>query len=321
MTKIQPETYKNQKKFEGSLDKLAQLTPPPFLDPSENTVQSLRKRAKAKFLTNAYTKQLAMLKTGLQKSYNNTIYGCSNLLVQTDNKLTGHYCNNRWCIVCNRIRTAQLINGYKTVLENLPEKYFVTLTVPNVKGEILRLTIKEMTQNFQNIRKYLQKKKIYIKGLRKLECTYNAIRGDFHPHFHFIVSGKDNAEILLQEWLKRYPTANEAGQNIRQANEGSILELFKYFSKIITNKVIYIKALDDIFTAMQGLRVYQPLGIKKAISEDIEEIQAQTIEDLKAAEGYWTWIENDWIDKSTGECLTNYKPDEFINELVSKNIK
>jgi plasmid rolling circle replication initiator protein Rep len=301
------------------LDKLAQLTHCTCSDNSINTVKTLQKRAKAKYLTNAYTKKLASLKTGLQKSYNNTIYGCSNILEQTDNKIKGHYCKNRWCIVCNRIRTAKLINGYKTVLEKLPNKYFVTLTVPNVKAEVLRSTIKEMTHTFQNVRKHLQKKKVYIKGLRKLECTYNAIRNDFHPHFHFIVSDKANAEVLLQEWLKRYPEANEKGQNIREANEGSTLELFKYFSKIITNKVIYIRALDIIFIAMQGLRVYQPLGIKK-VSEDIEEIQTQIIEDLKAAEKVWTWIENDWIDKETGECLTNYEPDEFINTLVSKNI-
>jgi len=303
------------------LDKLAQLTPCTCSDNSINTVKTLQKRAKAKYLTNAYTIQLAKLKTPLQKSYNNTIYGCSNLLEQTDNKIKGHYCKNRWCIVCNRIRTAQLINGYKAVLENLPERYFVTLTVPNVKAEILRSTIKEMTQTFQNVRKCLQKKKIYIKGLRKLECTYNAIRGDFHPHFHFIVSGKANAEILLKEWLKRYPDANERGQNIREANDGSFLELFKYFSKIITNKVIYIKALDIIFNSMQGLRVYQPLGIKK-VSEEIEEIQTQIIEDLKSAEKIWTWIEgaNDWIDKETGECLTNYEPDEFTKTLI-KNIR
>ena len=84
-------------------------------------------------------------------------------------------------------------------------------------------------------------------------------------------------------------------------------------------KTIYIKALDTIFTAMQGLRVYQNMGIKK-VTEDIDELQSQTIVDLMKAERMWNWIDCDWIDKDTGECLTGYTPDAWTQELIS-NIK
>ena len=114
------------------LDKLAQLAPY-----KKYTLETLARRAKAKFFTNAYTVRLAMLKSPLQKSYNNTIFGCSALLYQTGKTITTHYCNNRWCVVCNRIRTAKMINGYKKPLSELKEKYFVTLTIPNVDKDIL----------------------------------------------------------------------------------------------------------------------------------------------------------------------------------------
>ena len=300
---------------EGSLDKLAQLSPPE----NENTLLSLRKRAKAKFFTNSYTRALASLKSPLQKSYNNTIFGCANLLKQTDNKITGSYCNNRWCVVCNRIRTAKLINGYQKSLDELPDKHFVTLTIPNVSGQLLGATILLMIKKFTNLRKYLHKKGIKIVGLRKIECTYNPITNTFHPHFHLIVSTRMIAEIMQQEWLKRYPDAKEIAQDIRPAENGYHLELFKYFTKIISKDAIYISALDCIFQSMKGLRVFQSMGIKK-VTEEIEELQSQTIEDLKEAEKTWTWLDNDWIDYETGELLTNYKPEESMLRLIKEKL-
>lgn len=315
MAKIQNKIQKTSVKKSRSLDKLAQLAPPTF----ENTVIRLRKRAKAKYFTNSYTIPLASLKSPLQKSYNNTIFGCSNLLEQTDKKITTHYCNNRWCIVCNRIRTAKLINGYKIPLSELKDKQFVTLTIPNVSQENLRTTIKQMIKSFQDIKKIINKGNLKIKGLRKLECTYNAIRNDFHPHFHFIVSDKDIANKIVYEWLKRYPDANIKCQDVRPCDNGSTMELFKYFSKIITKDSIYIQPLDVIFNAMRNLRVYQPLGITK-ITEDVDEIQSQIIDDLKSAEKIWEWVDYDWVDKTTGECLTGYTPTDEMEKLI-KNIK
>jgi hypothetical protein len=296
-----------------SLDKLAQLSPLP-----ENGLKILTKRAKAKYFTNAYTRPLAALKSPLQKSYNNTTYGCSNELKQSENTLTGNYCNNRWCVVCNRIRTAKMINGYKEPLDNLKDKYFVTLTIPNVPENQLKESIQGMIYNFQKIRKCFHKHKIPFVGLRKLECTYNPRRNDFHPHFHILVDGKQAAERLISEWLQRYTQAKRISQDLRKADEGAILEMFKYFSKIVTNKVVYVAALDTIFQAMYKLRVYQPFGIRK-VSEDIENIDSQVIKDLKTQETVWNWIENDWVDMNSGELLTGYTPDKLM-KTITENI-
>lgn len=301
------------------LDKLAQLSPSHFKPDQSYTIETLCKRAKAKYLTNAYTIQLAGLKSPLQKSYNNTVFGCSNLLIQSGNIIKGGYCGNRWCIVCNRIRTAKLINGYKEPLKKLKDKQFVTLTIPNVDRRILRLTIKNMIHEFQNIRKYFHKNKIKFIGVRKFECTYNPKRNDYHPHFHLIVEGKDVAEKLVYEWLKRYTKAKREAQDIKPCNDGSLMELFKYFTKFISDKKIYVRALDNVFVAIRGLRVYQPFGIRK-VNEEIKEIQTQIIEDLVKAEKLWVWKENDWIDEQTGECLTGYTPDDTMKELI-ENIK
>lgn len=302
------------------LDKLAQLTNHCKSDTCESGEKTgkktLAKRAKSKYVSKNVSVKLADLGSDLRKSYFNTFYCCDNL-IQTGKKITGKYCNNRWCLVCNRIRTAKLINGYKNVLQELPDKRFVTLSRPNVKASDLREEIQYLLLVITKIRKSLTYRKTPIVGIRKLECTYNPVTNTYHPHFHFIVSGQNISSLLLAEWLKENKTANISAQDDRPANDDSVMELFKYFTKIVTKDAIYIDALDVIFRSMYGLRTFQPMGISKNVSEDIEEIRAEIYADLEERETIWSWIETDWIDKSTGECLTGYSPDERTQKIVN----
>lgn len=313
-------TQKNRIVTGFPLDKLADV-PLSVIGAGSNEIEhniiKLRKRAKAKYVTNSVTFRLTKLDSSLHKSYLNTFF-CASTLRQSGDKITGKYCNNRWCLVCNRIRTAKLIQGYNTVLEDLPDKYFVTLTIPNVTGNDLSVTIRKMISDLSVTVGNLQRKKFNIKLLRKLECTYNPLRNDYHPHFHLIVSGEKVSRVIVDAWLKLYPAANMQAQDIRPADKGAIIELFKYFSKIISKGSIYPEPLDIIFRAMYQRRVFQPVGIKK-ITEDIEELQSEIYADLIEAERTWTWIENDWIDKETGECLTGYEPSEVLINLLTKS--
>jgi hypothetical protein len=133
-----------------------------------------------------------------------------------------------------------------------------------------------------------------------------------------IVSGRNVAQVILDAWLKVYPEATRQAQDIRPADKGAVIELFKYFSKIISKGSIYPKPLDIIFKAMYQRRVFQPVGIRK-VAEDIDELQSEIYADLIEAERTWTWIENDWIDKETGEMLTGYEPSEVLINLLKKN--
>lgn len=304
-----------------SLDKLAQLCQVPktgACSDAKNDINKLKKRARSKFMTNSYTVHLANLKSPLQKSYNNTIYGCSTTLLQTEKKITTTYCNNRWCLVCNRIRTAKMINAYMPVFEEMKDKIFLTLTIPNVKEEHLRESIKKMTKTFRIIQKYTK-----AKGLRKLECTYNPIRDDYHPHFHFIVENEAQAQEILLEWLKRYPNSNKAAQDIRKCTDATVYELFKYFTKIIVkDKNIYIKELDVIFQSMRNLRVYQSFGGIKSVKEEIEDIIAEEYDYLLTKnEAIWHWFECDWVDYETGETLTGYLPSEDLKKVFKENMR
>jgi hypothetical protein len=305
--------------FDPTLDTLAQL--------GTDTKKSLRNRAKSKFFSDALSVKLGSISdTVLNKSYWNTYY-CNKILEQQNGRITARYCNNRWCTVCNRIRIAKLTNGYRLPLAALINPQFVTLTVPNCSGDCLRETIIAMQGIFKAISETIKRRRqrglisYQIVGIRKIECTFNAIRGDYHPHFHLIVEGYPAAFELLSQWLARFPAASANAQDIRPVTEGSEIELFKYFTKIVTKTGsgdyrIFVKELDVMFTAMVGLRVFQPIGLKKDVCEDIDSLQSQFIDGIED-DGYLEWHKKDWYYLDSGECLTSYEPSDSMKSLVT----
>jgi hypothetical protein len=288
--------------------------------------EQLRKRARAKYYTSAVAKGLYSLNTDLRKSYGQTAWACGQSIEQKGEKFTSRYCNQRWCVVCNRIRTAKLIKAYEPVLSQLDDLYFVTLTVPNVKGQFLRKAIKEMIAACRAIQKAAQKKHerdpsaLQLIGIRKIECTHNYIFDTYHPHLHFLIKGKEAAEHLKAEWLKHYKNASECSQDIRPAKEGSSQELFKYFTKLVTKidgqVLTLLEPLDVIFCAMRGLRTFQALGLKKYVSEDVESLQAEVIEGVEPQTALWLWDNSDWVCLETGEALTGHLPSGQSTKLI-----
>lgn len=304
------------------LDKLAQLSPLPYkpdIKPVPGAdLGKLKKRAKARWFTQTYLQHLINLDSPLKKSYTNTVF-CCHTLYQKDDKITSRYCNNRWCIVCNRIRIGKAINGYLPQMKEFTEPYFLTLTIPNVKGSDLRATIGGMTKVWRLLYKSLKKRSITLTGIRKTECTYNPEEDTYHPHFHLIVDGRQLGDEIIAGWMARYPTANLKAQDMRVADEGSMIELFKYFTKLISKEKLYIPALDVIFQAMAGLRVFQPFGIQK-VSEEVEELKAEVIDGIDPGETFWEWLDWDWIESTTNKPLTGHVPTQKMLEIAENVI-
>lgn len=305
--------------------------------------KDIMSRARQKYFTNGLVYRLVNKDSPLKQSYWNT-HHCANNLYQEGKKLSGRYCNARWCMVCNRIRTANLMNGYLPLFWEMKQKYFVTLTIPNVKAEELDSTIIEMIKQAtlinRNIREKEQQiytpvskewhlyerkdKRLKFMGIRKTECTYNAKNDSYHPHFHFIFNNQAVAHLFVQKWLERWPQAVRRGQDIQKADNNATKELFKYFTKVVTKSKttegdsehkIYTNALDVIFRAMIGKRVFQPLGLKKIVSEDIQELQSEIFDLAEDEFNVWNWSGSDWVDAETGECLSGYTPSEEMQNL------
>jgi hypothetical protein len=205
------------------------------------------------------------------------------------------------------------MNGYRDPLSKLKDPYFVTLTIPNVEEQRLEQSIEGMTKTFALIQRSLERKykkthKKKIRGLRKIECTVSKRYGNYHPHFHMIIEGKEIAQDFHNAWLKRYPKATKKGQHIEKAKEGTIQELFKYFTKLVTDeKTFEPKKMDIIFRAMKHKRVFQAYGLKKEVSEEIEEIQKQKAIHLGNQIEIYKWDKSamDWVS-SEGVCVAGY---------------
>jgi hypothetical protein len=275
---------------------------------------SLNKRAKSKYLNSQLSRKLADLNSPLKEHYWDTYY-CSHLIEVSEKGIISKFCKKRWCIICNRIRTADLLQKYLPTLESWKEKTFLTLTIPNCTACDLVPTINLMLKNFSKIKDLCRKEDKNLIGIRKLEITYNRHRDDYHPHYHLIIENSKNCEKIIKNWLRHFPEAVSHAQDFRPADQNSCFELFKYFTKLTSNSskdaVITVKALDHIFQSLLGVRTFQPFGFiaHKAIkpSENLE----NEIEIFAGAEFYKYQKDlANWLNESTGEILSEYQPSE-----------
>jgi plasmid rolling circle replication initiator protein Rep len=318
-------TYKNHKKCR-SLDKLEQLRN----DTNKTTVETYNKRAKSKYIQEPIINALIKLNSPLKDAYINTLK-CSTYIKQDGNKLTSKYCKNRWCLVCNRIQTGKLINGYNTTVSNWAEPYFLTLTIPNVAAEEIENTIKTINHTWRKILNNNSKQKNRpLNGIKKIEITYNSRLNNYHPHLHILTENFYIAEILLFDWLKHFSTAKPEAQDLRPAT--SPKELFKYVTKLTAKagntyykngikakQAFYPVALDNIFCALKGVRTIQPFGNVKIVNYEVEDLKSETLENIENKEDIFIFDKDNFYSILTGEALTNYCPDEKTN-LYRENI-
>jgi hypothetical protein len=273
---------------------------------STKSAVEIKKRAVRLSQTCKLTWPLIDLHSPLENQYWQS-YNCCREIIQEGVTLTSHYCNKRWCFECNAIRAAKMINGYMPVFEAFKKAQFVTLTRPNVTADSLPSEIEDIIKKFRDLTLYLRRyKKINLKGIRKLEVTFNWHESTYHPHFHILVDSPLSAKAILNEWLQRNPESSPAAQHIRPADKGSYLEMFKYATKIAVSDDISDYAKDIIFQAIQDKRIYQPFGIKKYVSEDVSETVRQQYGCLEP-ETYKVWRFDDkkldWLS-NTAELLT-----------------
>jgi hypothetical protein len=271
-------------------------------------------------------------RTPLRFAYASTAR-CAAELVQDGVRVQGKYCRQRWCLVCNRIRTAKLIAAHLPEMATWVDPHFVTLTIPNVQGPQLHAVIRKMLSTMPRLARGIRRTDgLELRAVRKLETTYSARRGDFHPHLHLIVNSEEAAHALKRRWMKAFPTADTKAQDVRRC-EGpkAMRELFKYFTKLVIRGLDGERtappplALDTMFKAVKGLRTFQPMGFVSHVtldaSDETLELDAGTVSPIKPdSRGRirWQWIGEDWIDYGSGELLSGFTPTDSMRELVKR---
>jgi hypothetical protein len=258
---------------------------------------------------------------------------CADELVQDGTKVQGKYCRQRWCLVCNGIRTAKLIAAYLPEMTLWPDPHFVTLTIPNVQGPQLHGTIRKMLDAMRPIARAVRHTDgLELRAVRKLETTYNPRRRDFHPHLHLVVSNGPAADALVRRWLAAFPTADAKAQDVRRCEgPGAMKELFKYFTKLVVKGLDgertapHPMVLDTMLKAVKGLRTFQPMWLASRVTVDADdetlELDTGTISPIPPdSRGLirWKWIGDDWLDYGSGELLSGFTPSDKLRELVNR---
>lgn len=166
-------------------------------------------------------------------------------------------------------------------MQEWEDAHFVTLTVKSCSAKRLKTIIGKVIEGFQiiknrNKKRYQRGKGMKLIGIKSLECNYNPVKKTYNSHLHIIVFNKEMAEVLVREWLNLWTSkyAHKSAQHIQKVYniENNLVEIIKYGSKIFTEpdidkksrsndkKQIYIAALDTIFTAMKGRRIFERFG-------------------------------------------------------------
>jgi hypothetical protein len=308
------------------LDTLAQLDIFPPSNTNAKALETLEKRAFAKYYTMKLLYPLIDLKNDREKMYWNTFHCVNTLEENTEGKITAKYCKNRWCIVCNKIRTGILHNTHKKSLQAIKTK-FVTLTTDLTRTcatkEDLATALDLMTKAFQKAWRNTRNKYGKLKALRKTEVTWKDYRGTFHPHFHIILeNNSDEAEYLVKQWLKQFPNADAKAQHISITDDKVFNETFKYLCKMWDTKYdkeskeykitlpYPVEKMDNIFEVFKGKRTIQTYNLNDVELDDFEDIHATVFTDeIRDYHTLWNLDQElkTWVDYSTGELRTEWK--------------
>jgi hypothetical protein len=285
--------------------------------PTKKDKISLINKARSKSYTQQIASQLALLEDTKLKKYYDNAWHCCSVLVQEGTTLKGKYCNTRICHLCNRIRTAKMMNGYLAQFKDLSGLQFTTLTAPTISAKHLKGEMERRRKAFTDINRIFRERRKYdMNGIIKQETTYNSVHDLYHPHLHII---NDNflADEIIYEWLKRFPEANRKAQHISEVNQFAFNEMFKYTTKIFEGKKngkkeidIFLKPLDNIFTAQYGKRTIQTFGKIKKVSEEVERLQSTTY-DIPEYD-FVTWVHEGYDWYSQHGALTGYDASQKI---------
>ncbi|MEN9521762.1 MAG: hypothetical protein RL065_139 [Bacteroidota bacterium] len=289
--------------------------------------KNLVKRARAKYYTLNLMEELLKLDSPNKTMYQRT-KECASLLKQELQNLSSRYCQRRDCMVCNNIRTSQLIDKYKIPFKNLGQTSFTTLTRPNVTASQLSEEIIYINKWFakfkKNVDRYSTEKT--FSGIKRIEITYNPITDTYHPHIHIgHTSGYEN--LIISRWLIDNPTANIKAQDTRQTDENSLTELLKYATKFVGGSkkkpIVYAQAFDTIMTGIKGKRLISAFGELYNIpineNEEFEKLSKQKYHDLPQSHfDLWYYENHDWanIKNKNPENLTGYIPSGINIEYI-----
>jgi len=216
-----------------------------------------------------------LLKLNINNEERNRFSGILNC-VNNYEKHNKSFCRNRICQICNALKATRMSKKYFEAVLELELPIFLTLTIPVRfrNEEELRRILNEMTVNFSKAKDVLRKRNVIIKGIRKLEIAISNINRAINSHFHIIMNNPNNeAQAMINEWIKRNPNADIKAQSILPIANGDEQKVLKYLSKPFVhfkdddgNMEQDYERLLTVYRATYKRRVYQNYGGFRAVT-------------------------------------------------------
>jgi len=196
-------------------------------------------------------------------------------------------CRDRLCPICQKVKAGNTYAILKQAIESSDHgQYhyiFLTLTIKNIDGDILREALRGMLKAYDSMKKTAKFSRSISGSVRKLEITYNQ-ETQYHPHIHVILQVKkryflrsdkfyithDQYLAMWKKALSKYTNLESDIIDIRKTKkEDIILELCKYVAKSqdyidLENPTESMSRIGILAPALHGIRFLGMSGnIKK----------------------------------------------------------
>lgn len=225
-----------------------------------------------------------------------------------------NFCRKRSCILCAWRRSLITFHQLLTLLHKHKEKYksdiplFLTFTVPNCKGFMLRETIKKMSRAFDKLFRRKRVKRSVRGWFRALEITYNEKENTYHPHYHLILivpetyfKSDRGLYIDRREWLELWRELMQDARinqvDIRRIKKrkdgkedaGLVAEVAKYatkpcdYIKKISHDEYYAnpEVVEQFYRSLKNVRLLGFGGVLKDLRKELKQEDAETADLVK----------------------------------------
>lgn len=215
-----------------------------------------------------------------------------------------NFCRERLCPMCQWRRSIKLGAQADQIYRNLTDKgfkhVFITLTVRNCSGEMLRKTCDDLLESFGRLKRGKMWKNAVVGSYRALEITYNEEANTYHPHIHILATVDGNyflksnenyitQEMLIEEWksaarLDYRPSVDIEGikQKEGQSITSACAEICKYPCK--SAEIKKAKVLETIDYALRGRRLIQWAGVAAEVRRELNMDDIETGNLIKTTE-------------------------------------
>lgn len=203
-----------------------------------------------------------------------------------------YFCKNKLCPMCNWRRSMKYSYQTSRIVDEAIKQepkarfLFLTLTVRNVKGEDLNVTLTSLTQSFDRLFRRVKVKKNLLGYLRSVEVTYNEIENTYHPHIHVLMMIRPSYFRSSDDYISQKEWGDMWSQSLKvnyfpivdirvvkqsyQGIEKAIVETAKYPVKPMNLDVTDKQVVDDLYQGLYRKRQLGFGGLFKTIKKELE---------------------------------------------------